>query len=179
MPNENEENEVVEETEETKPKSSGNKLIYILIGVLMVLILSVGVGGYIMYDKISNPQTVESTEQKVEEVEEEVYEDDGEVGHIVEFDQMIINLSSAKGKKNYLKLQINIEFRNEDEMDLYNERKALVFDKILTLTSNKTKEELMTIGGKEELKIELKEEFNDILGKKIVKNIYWKTFVIQ
>jgi len=179
----NEENGQEENNEESgkkeEKKGSGNKLLVVILIFLVLLLAGLGIGGYLLFDKLNS---VEGGAEKPKiEVKEEVEEDTNpeEIGHIIDFEQVIVNLNNTKGKKNYLKLKINIELRSEDALELYEERKALIFDSLLTTVSNKTKEELMSIGGKEELKEELKTTFNDMLGKKIIRNIYWRIFVIQ
>jgi flagellar FliL protein len=176
------ETENTEEIEQVKEKKSGgNKLVYILLGLVVLLFIGLGVGSWYMYDKMNNPQNPQTEAKKeVKAEEEDTSKEDEEMGHIVEFKEIIVNLSPSKGNaKSYLKLQINIELKNEESVELFNKKIALVNDGLLTITSNKTRDDLITIGGKEELKNELKEEFNDVLGKKIIRNIYWKTFVIQ
>ncbi len=180
MPRNNDNEEIDLEEQEIQKPAKKNILIISLIVLTIISMIGMSVLGYIVYDNISNPTPTQKSEEIVEDYNEESNDNSySNVGHIVQFDQMIINLSSSKGKKNYLKIQINIEFRDEDDLELYKERKALLFDSLLTAASSKSKDELMTIGGKEELKMELKDSFNDILGRKVVKNIYWKTFVIQ
>lgn len=168
------------ESEKKEEKGgSSNKLLIVILVFLVLMLVGMGVGGYFMLDKINSVQG--GSEKEKVEVKEEEEEDTNpdEIGHIIDFDQVIVNLNSTKGAKNYLKLKINIELRSEDSVELYEKRKALIFDILLTTVSNKTKEELMSIGGKEELKEELKTSFNDMLGKKIIRNIYWRMFVIQ
>lgn len=181
---ENEEGEEGEESGSNKKEEkvgSSNKLLIVILVFLVLMLVGMGIGGYLMLDKINSVQGGSETE-KVEVKEEEEEEEDtnpDEIGHIIDFDQVIVNLNSTKGSKNYLKLKINLELRSEESVELYEKRKALIFDILLTTVSNKTKEELMSIGGKEELKEELKTSFNDMLGKKIIRNIYWRMFVIQ
>ena len=102
------------------------------------------------------------------------------IGFIREIDELIMNLDiSKKSTGNYLRVKINFELRDDDDENYFEEFEAVIFDKILSICSSKTKEELMSIGGKDDLKEDLKSNINRNLPSNIIKNVYFREFVIQ
>jgi flagellar FliL protein len=157
-------------------------VITILIFLSIIMIGVITGGGYFLYKKIDimeNSKIASNSATGVikKEIATEVI--DGELGFIKESEDIIVNLSSSKSKKNYLKIKINFELNKSGSESMFDTYNAIIFDKILTVCSSKTKEELMSIGGKEDLKEELRTTINLHLPAPIIKRIYFRIFVIQ
>jgi len=160
---------------------NNKSVIVILIFLSIIMIGVITVGGYFLYKKIEvieQSKTEKSIEGKnINSVPMPII--DGELGFIKESEDLTVNLSSSKNKKNYLKIKINFELNKSGSESLFDTYSAIIFDNILTICSSKTKEELMSIGGKEDLKEELKASINSHLPTPIIKRIYFRIFVIQ
>lgn len=167
-------------------QSGGNKVIIgILLLVSFISIAAVSVGGYFLYEKMDSLQTSNSQNTETEKEEEtdgefsETENNNGELGFIKETDEIIVNLNSSKNKRTFLKIKINFELKLPTHDEVFTSYQAVIFDTILSVASIKTKQELMSLGGKEDLKEELINDINSKLPANIVKNIYFRTFVIQ
>jgi len=166
-----------------------NKFITILLVVMVILLLSaIGFFGYYLTNtkdangnsllsKITNEAPFNPIQKNIIDTQ---HSNNSKIGFIKEMDELIMNLDvSKKNSRNYLRIKINFELTNEDDEKLFDNYEALIFDKVLSICSSKSKEELMSIGGKDDLKEELKNNINRSLPSNIIKNIYFREFVIQ
>jgi len=155
-------------------------LIMFLFFISFISLAVVTTGGYYVYTKLDS---IDNQQSKTQEVNNKIYKNptdkDKNIGFIKESEEMIVNLNSAKNKKSYLKIKINFELKSESEEGLFDNYQAIIFDSILSIASAKTKEELMSLGGKEDLKEEIKNNINSRLPENIIKEVYFRTFVIQ
>ena len=86
----------------------------------------------------------------------------------------IVNLMGKSRLGNrYLKVIMQLEISFEEDKAAINKLKPQLRDSILLLLSNQTME------GKLELKQALLSRVNDVLGKEVVKQIYFTEFVVQ
>jgi len=160
---------------------NSKSVVTILIFLSIIMIGVITGGGYFLYKKIDMMEKAKTTTTMNGEMKKEVPMEiiDGELGFIKESEDIIVNLSSSKSKKNYLKIKINFELNKSGSESMFDTYNAIIFDNILTVCSSKTKEELMSIGGKEDLKEELRTTINLHLPSPIIKRIYFRVFVIQ
>ena len=162
---------------------TSNKLILTLGFIFILLFGGLGYGGFILYEKINKINNLNKTinntnnSNKKEDITPDIKKN--VIGFVKDTEELVLNLSSSKNKRNYLKIKINFELRTQDDEEIFNQYQAVIFDTVLSITSSKTRQDLMSIGGKESLKEELKEELNLKLPSKIIKNIYFRKFVIQ
>ncbi len=104
--------------------------------------------------------------------------DDLTVGPMFAVDGLIINLMSEGGAR-YAKLSVALELDAQELAPEMLAKKAMVTDKIITVVSSKTAEELMNLKGKEGVKNEIMEKVNEKLKDGRVKNVYFTNFVVQ
>ena len=98
MTKNNNNNDISPEEEPNIKKTKGNKILYSLLTSILILLLLVI--GWLVYDKnktINNLNTNNKSQLSQELIDENLFENtNNEMGHIVEFEQMVINLSSLK-----------------------------------------------------------------------------------
>ncbi|MBF0273722.1 MAG: flagellar basal body-associated FliL family protein [Nitrospinae bacterium] len=154
--------------EDTKKKS----MLPIIIGVVVVLL---GVGGYLGYTMFMAPEEKVSEEDKKMEEEKNA---DAQV-KMVAMDPMIINLADTGGRR-YLKITMEFEVvgaENEAEFKL---KLPKIIDSILTLLSSKTFDDVYSVKGKYKLREEILVRVrNKMINKDSVRSVYFTSFVIQ
>jgi flagellar protein FliL len=174
-------------TEELPKKKKNKKLLFIIIGAVLAL----GGGGFFMFGG-SKP---------TEEVEEKEVEH--EYGHL-ELKEFVVNL---KQSGSYLKVLLQIKYDltilnshleggagggsghggggvggGEDNTPaVFTSNLPTIRDRIIQVLSSKTGEEVLSVEGKENIKEELIEVINDILGfdEDIVVEILFTEFIVQ
>ena len=163
----------------TENKNKTLMLFLLFISIVMISITSFG--GYLLYEKINTLEMGNGNNKHAEVKKDDITPTikHSELGFIKETEELVFNLSSSKNKRNYLKMKINFELKNNEDEGIFDMYQAIVFDTVLNVASIKTKQELMSIGGKENLKEEIIEELNNKLPGKIIRNVYFRTFVIQ
>jgi flagellar protein FliL len=165
-----EEGDVHEGQGEKKPLP----LKMIIISVLALCLIG---GGFFawksgMFSKKSGEETAvaeKATEEKGEAVS---------IGVIFEMDDFVVNLSGGSGN-NYLKAKINLELGSEEAKAEAEKRVTQFRDSIITLLSGKTYEEVTTLEGKAQMKVEIMTILNELLKTGKVTNVYFSDFIVQ
>ncbi|MBI5213615.1 MAG: flagellar basal body-associated FliL family protein [Nitrospirae bacterium] len=93
-------------------------------------------------------------------------------------DAFIVNLNTPKGTS-FLKASLQLELASAALAERAKTKTPHLRDAIVTVLSNKTPEELMTVEGKQQCKDEIALIVNQILGEGSVKNVYFTDFVMQ
>jgi flagellar FliL protein len=153
-----------------------NKILVLLIGVLMVLMLGLGGGLFMMWNKLSaiNAQTVAiASEQAGEEVSVP-----NSVGPIFSLETFIVNLADQGGNR-YLRVTMDLELANSEMEAEITQRLPQVRDSILMILPTKRFEDISTVQGKTTLRDEVLETLNGYLVQGKITNIYFKEFVVQ
>ena len=153
-----------------------NKLVSILIGVLFVMILGLGGGGFMMWTKIAaisaHPAGAENDPQAEKNRPEAV-------GKVMAMDTFIVNLADP-GANRYLRVTMDVEVTGgktpEEEMT---RRTSQLRDAILMILPTKKFSDIVTTEGKTALRDELIGALNALLTTSKVSRIYFKEFVIQ
>ena len=153
-----------------------NKILVLLIGVLMVLMVGLGGGLFMMWNKLStlNTQSVANAGEKPDQ--------EGNLEHplgpIFSLDTFIVNLAD-KGGNRYLRVTMDLELENPEMEAEIAQRLPQVRDSILMILPTKRFEDISTVQGKISLRDEMLETINGFLSQGKISNIYFKEFVVQ
>ena len=155
-------------------KKKGGMLKWIIIAVVLV---ALGVGGYFGYtmffaappeDAASQDAVPGDPGKPAEELE----------GQLVPLPLFLVNLSDPLGRR-YLKLGVEVEVRDPEAEAALTKYDAKIKDTLLLLLSSKTYEGLSTMKAKVELKQEIADRLNQIIGNGGVLRVYITEMVIQ
>ena len=157
-----------------------NKILIILIGVTMVLMLGLGGGLFMMWNKLSAMETqaqgpAEDGKQADRDTPVPVEE---LLGPIFSLDTFIVNLAD-KGGKRYLRITIDLELDSKELEGEVAKRLPQVRDSILTILPTKHFEDISSAEGKTALRDQMLERINSLLARGKITNIYFKEFVVQ
>jgi flagellar protein FliL len=153
-----------------------NKVLFLLIGVLMVFMLGMGGGLYMMWNKLSelsvqsaaNAGTDPAPENNPEQL----------LGPICSLETFIVNLAD-KGGNRYLRVTMDLELGKSELQDEINKRMPQIRDSILMILPSKRFEDISSVEGKTGLRDEILEKLNSLLTSGKITNIYFKEFVVQ
>jgi flagellar FliL protein len=158
---------------EEKKKGGKLKLIIILVVVLVVL----GGGGFAAWKFFLQPKagddvnaTGEGAATKAEEA--------APGGQLVTLDSFVVNLSDPMGRR-YLKTTMDVEVVNAAAAAELTASMPRVKDTLLLLLSSKSFEDISSMDKKIELKNDIVNRLNQIIGKNKVRNVYFTEFVVQ
>lgn len=161
---------------EAKPKGS-KKLIIIIVAVVLVLVLG-GVGAFLALSHKKPAEGEEGAEGAAAE-EEEGGKEEGLAelpGAVLPLEVFIVNLQ-VKGS--FLKSNIQLEFADPEPPLGIDNDVPKIRDKIIRIVSSKSAQELLSPDGKEQLRNEIKEGVNEVLGSEDVVQVYFTEFIIQ
>jgi flagellar FliL protein len=168
-----------------KEQETGGKKKGGLIKKLLVLIILLGVlggGGFAGWKFFWLPRQAaqESSNQTAETPAEEKQqlEVPPASGQMVTLDPLVVNLADPMGRR-YLKITLDVEVINEAAVADLGTAMPKVKDTLLLLLSSKSYEDIGSMDRKLELKNEIVDRLNLILGKGRVLNIYFTEFVVQ
>lgn len=153
-----------------------NKILIILIGVMMILMLGLGGGLFMMWNKLSAMEAqVQGTNENGQDSQVPVEE---LLGPIFPLDTFIVNLAD-KGGNRYLRLTIALELNSQELESEVVKRLPQVRDSILTILPTKRFEDISSAKGKTALRDQMLERINGMLARGQITNIYFKEFVVQ
>jgi flagellar FliL protein len=153
-----------------------NKILVLLIGVLMVLMLGLGGGLFMMWNKLSdlNAQAAANAAEKAG-VEGSL---EHSMGPIFSLETFIVNLADQGGNR-YLRVTMDLELENPEMETEITLRLPQVRDSILMILPTKRFEDISTVQGKTSLRDEMLETINGYMAQGKITNIYFKEFVVQ
>ncbi len=167
-----------------------SKKFLIIILVLGVLLLG-AMGGtlYLVWTKLAQvsgggeegEEVMKSIKEEEEGEEEEKKGKKGkkeEVKANLRLDTFIVNLADPEGNK-YLRVTMELELTGEQAQQEVEKKLAAIRDIVLNILPTKKSSEITSLEGKQQLKTQLMENFNKVLKKGKVTNIYYTEFVIQ
>jgi flagellar FliL protein len=158
---------------EAKKKGGKLKLIIILVVVLAVL----GGGGFAAWKFFLQPKEAENA--TAENAEGHAPEAAAETaGQLVTLDSFVVNLSDPMGRR-YLKTTLDVEVANAAAAAELTAAMPKVKDTLLLLLSSKSFAEISSMDKKIELKNDIVNRLNQIIGKNKVRNVYFTEFVVQ
>ncbi|WP_419785775.1 flagellar basal body-associated FliL family protein [Pseudodesulfovibrio sp.] len=160
-----------EELEQVGKK--GGKLKWIIILVVVILL---GVGGWFGYKMFLAPKDDATAEQAADAPAE--VPADLQQGQMVPLPVFLVNLADPLGRR-YLKLGMEVEVRDEKVSGALTTEQPKIKDALLLLLSSKTYDSLSTMADKVQLKQEVVDRLNQILGKGAILRVYITEMVIQ
>ena len=161
-------------TQDEGKKKKGGLLKWIII---LVLLVALGVGGWFGYKMFFAPPPEDATAQ------DQAAGDPGKPqeqleGQIVALPTFLVNLADPLGRR-YLKLGLEVEVRDADAQAALTKYDAKIKDTLLLLLSSKSYDGLSTMQAKVELKQEIADRLNQIIGNGGVLRVYITEMVVQ
>jgi flagellar FliL protein len=152
-----------------------NKLVIILVGVLFVLVLGMGGGMFMIWNKLAavSAQVTPAGDPNGEKAKSE------QMGKVVSLDTFIVNLADP-GANRYLRVTMDLEVTGGKaaEEDL-TRRTSQLRDAVLMILPTKRFSDIISTEGKSALRDELLGALNGLLAAGKISRIYFKEFVIQ
>ena len=153
-----------------------NKILILLIGFLMVLMLGMGGGLFMMWNKLSAINIQANANAGEQPDQEEIIEQP--IGTIFSLETFIVNLAD-KGGNRYLRITMDLELSIPEFESEIKKRLPQVRDSILMILPSKRFAEISSMEGKIALRDEIMETLNGFLIQGEVSKIYFKEFVVQ
>ncbi len=171
-----------EKEAQEQEKKSGGGLLPIINLVLLVLLL--GVGGFIAWELMQLKQQQPAATQTAQAAKSEdatipeAEDDSGKPPVLMDLDNITVNLADTDTSR-FLRTKIKLALRNEEAKAKIEANKAKINDLVITLLSSKKFADIRTPQGKYALKEELVYRINHAVGGKPVKTLYFTDFVSQ
>ena len=153
-----------------------NKILVLLIGILMVLMMGMGGGLFLMWNKLSAISLQANANAGVQPGQDDT--GNQSLGPIYTLDTFIVNLAD-KGGKRYLRVSIDLELQNPEMQEEIVKRLPQVRDSILMILPSKRFDDIRSMDGKIALRNEILETLNGFLTQGQITKIYFKEFVVQ
>jgi flagellar FliL protein len=153
-----------------------NKILVLLIGVLMVLMMGMGGGLFLMWNKLSTISLQANANTGTQPSQSAVVKHS--LGPIYTLDTFIVNLAD-KGGKRYLRVTIDLELQNSEMQAELVKRLPQVRDSILMILPSKRFDDISSMDGKVALRDEILNTLNGFLTQGKITKIYFKEFVVQ
>jgi len=162
--------------EEAAPPAKGKSKLLIIIIVVVALIAGGGAAAYfLLAPKLTQPEQAAETEGGAAPATKA--ESAATLGATYEMDPFIVNLTGDVNR--YLKVVVVLQLSDKKVADEIVNRGPQIKDSIITLLSSKTADEIVTVQGKYDLKMEMVKRINTVLTSGVVRNLYFVEFVIQ
>ena len=153
-----------------------NKILIIFMGVLMILMLGLGGGLLMMWNKLAVLSTQSTANAGVRPSQGADVKEP--LGPIFSLETFIVNLAD-KGGKRYLRVTMDLELGNTELENEITKRLPQVRDSVLMILPAKRFEDINSAEGKITLRDEILDALNGFLTQGQVTKIYFKEFVVQ
>ena len=153
-----------------------NKILILLIGVLMVLMVGMGGGLFLMWNKLSAINLQANANAAGQPGQDGA--PDQPLGTIYALDTFIVNLAD-KGGNRYLRITMDLELGVPELEAEIDKRLPQIRDSILMILPSKRFEDISPVDGKIALRDEILQTLNGFLSQGEITNIYFKEFVVQ
>ncbi len=164
--------------EENQEKASKGKWKWIILILLLLGLL--GTGGYFAYSFLYSADSPGASESgNATQSREEPDSGPEKVGSkMVSLPTLLVNLADPLGKR-YLKISVDVEVKGEEASSQIQSDMPKIKDALILLLSSKTFEDLSSMESKYQLKKEIVERLNQILGQSVVRRVYFTEFIVQ
>ncbi len=174
----------VQAPEKDTPKKKGGKLKLIIL--LLVVLAILGGGGFAAWKFFLQPKATDeahenATSQEAGAGPEAAKEGGGGLegaSQLVTLESFVVNLSDPMGRR-YLKTTMDVEVADAAAATALTAAMPKVKDTLLLLLSSKSFADISSMDKKIELKNEIVDRLNLIIGKNKVRNVYFTEFVVQ
>jgi flagellar FliL protein len=180
------------------PPGGGNKML-----LLIVLVVNVLIAGGLAYVVISNQKTAAAAAAALsakkeggeaaegEAAEGEAAEAPAEEGHaakkgaggkfgpLIEIGTFVANLTSASGQSRYAKVALHVEATNEDAKTKVEAAVVPIRSEALLFLSGLSAEQVIGQEKIRQLQEDLQKRLGELVGKNVVKHVYFSEFVVQ
>ncbi|AMK09687.1 MAG: flagellar basal body-associated protein FliL [Pseudodesulfovibrio sp.] len=163
-----------DELTQEEGKKKGGLLKWIIIAVVLI---ALGVGGWFGYKMFfaAPPEDAAATQDAGGDAGKPA---ESLEGQLVPLPTFLVNLADPLGRR-YLKLGVEVEVRDEEAQAALAKYEAKIKDTLLLLLSSKSYDGLSTMQAKVELKQEIADRLNQIIGNGGVLRVYITEMVIQ
>jgi len=173
-----EEKDVKDEAAKEKPAKKSSKLLIIILLIAGLVIGGGGAAAFLILKNMKAEDKSEVAEENSSAEEDEAEEGKDMLGPIKPLDSFIVNLAGAGGR-NYLKLEMTLEFDKEGVDVEVDNKMPMIKDSILLILATKSFESIQSAEGKLMLKNEIITSLNNFLSTGNVQNLYFTNFVVQ
>lgn len=164
-----------EKQEEAKPKKDlGGLLLYAFIGVNMVVLFG---GAYLVYANTLayHPPSYDEEMAKREVASfEESLRGEPVLYHL---DTVSTNLDGFP--RRLIRMDMTLEMLDDEGFEEIMKSGALARDAVIRVLNSKNYNDVASVQGKLQLKNQIITQLNDLLKVGVVKNVYFKDFVVQ
>jgi flagellar FliL protein len=94
-------------------------------------------------------------------------------------DKITTNIVTTTGRLRFLDMEAHLEPVKGKYIDRLKEKKAIIHDIVINISSRMEPDELNTVSGKILLENRIKKELNQLYKKAVIKRIYFTKFVVQ
>ncbi len=153
------------------------KKTLILLGAAILIAAGAGAGIYFFLPNVLPDflrpagAAPKKQTQKIEETRHEP-----EVG--ADLDVFVVNLAGQTPAR-YLRTALSLGVRSEKEKEQIKELAGPIRDAVIMYLTERKVEDLVDLQGKAKLRAELLKKINEVIGQKMVLNVYFKEFLIQ
>lgn len=153
-----------EQPQQEKPGKGKKKLFIIIVGVVLVIAVS----GFLTYSILMKGKGGNEGEKKGEALKEKAV--------LVAVDPFVLNLAE-QGR--FLKVTMQLELSDAAFQQTIIDKIPQIKDAIIILISSKSSEAIASPEGKLQLKDEILLRANQVIGKDVIRNLYFTEFVMQ
>jgi len=151
--------------------------IGMLLGIVMIqVVAALAVARFLILPRL--PGDGEAADSSVVVEAKDVDSADRERGTIVMMDDVVVNLTTIEGSR-FLKVTTGLEFGDKKLEGEITERMPELRAMLIDHLSSRTAEDVISRKGRDLVKSEILEEFNQNLQQGDLLNIYFSDFVVQ
>ena len=152
-----------------------NKAVLLGIIVVVQVILAIALTQFLILPKLGVQGAQMTPEAQTESPEKDL----ADLGVLVGLQEIIVTLQSDTGKTRYLRININLEVKNQMAADVVTTRLPQLRDIVIMALSDKTVDDMSRPEGKKGLRDEIFRRIDEQMPEGILMNVYFSDLVVQ
>ncbi|RMH63826.1 MAG: hypothetical protein D6677_06325 [Calditrichaeota bacterium] len=175
-----------QEAPQAPPPKKSKTGLYLIIIVVQLLVAGFLIWKYVFpeYEEIKTKNDVALGRYEVPEAEKGGDGEKGEegeppqIGPLYALDNLTINPKGSRGMR-FAVVGMSLELPSEEDVPVMDQYKLVLTDNLIAYLRNKSVRELSDASTMDSMKVDVKNLVNELLGREIVKNVYFSQFVLQ
>ncbi|AYF44883.1 flagellar basal body-associated protein FliL [Halobacteriovorax sp. BALOs_7] len=155
---------------------TGRKLLDQII-IALTLLTTIATVGVFVYTNVIYKKELPSNQKELTSLKEDFGELNFPSTYVL--DKITLNLESATRRLRFLDVQINLVLFNQDDSEILDQYKPQIYDIVIDVAAAISPEELNSLSGKLIFESRIKKRINELVKKRVVKEVFYSKFVVQ
>lgn len=155
---------------------TGRKLLDQII-IALTLLMTIATVGVFVYTNVIYKKELPNNATELNSLKKDFGELNFPSTYVL--DKITLNLESETRRLRFLDVQINLVLFQQEDSEVLDQHKPQVYDIVIDVAAAISPEELNSLSGKLIFESRIKKRINELVKKRVVKEVFYSKFVVQ